>query len=62
MSKLWFLLPLASMFFCFYMAKEIIPFGPEPFMFWWDIPLAITIIAFWFISLCIGIVKGSSDL
>ena len=59
-NSIWLLLPVATMFAMFYLAFEVIPFGPNPFTYWWDFPLMIVMVLGWFSTLFLGLDKGSN--
>ena len=61
LKRLYLLLPIASMFFAFYLVIEVIPFGDRPFMYWWDVPAAITLALFVSAVSVISIIKATRD-
>ena len=56
-NSIWLLLPVVVMFILFYMAFEIIPFGPNPFIYWWDFPTMIVMCFVFMASLVVGLTK-----
>ena len=57
-KEIWLLLPVATLFVLFYLAFEVIPFGPKAFMYWWDMPTAIIMCLGWMASLVLGLANG----
>ena len=57
-NSIWLLLPVVTMFALFYLGYEVLPFGPTPFMYWWDFPTVLVMIFAWIASLIAGLAKG----
>jgi hypothetical protein len=57
-KKMWLLVPFICLFAAFYLGLEVIPFGPHPFMYWWDIPVMMSIIVVTVVPSVIAIGKA----
>ena len=53
-KRLWFLLPVSTMFLCFYLYLEAIPFGEYH---WWEFPAEVTLLLLFTSSVIVAIDK-----